>query len=208
MGGARKPPVLPRPAPGGGEPLPCRPARGISTLSGMRICECRERDVELLDLHLPARPADSAHEARFARHRAGVGTLLVAWFDGVPVGSCEVRWEGCVSPEVRAAHPECPEISGLGLWPGTRRSERAGRALIHRAEQLSRGRGHGLVGLGITRNNPRAEELCRGLGYRPSVSYLDCGSYQDGDGMDHRVADACLFLVKDLTATAPETPQP
>ena len=180
--------------------LPSHPSYGLSTLNGMRIRECRDEDVELLDLHLPSQGADSSHEARFARHRAGVGTLLVAWSDGRPAGSCEVRWEGCASPEVRAAHPDCPEICGLGLWPGTQRSQEVGRALIGRAEQLTSRRGHGLVGLGIAKNNPRAEELCRGLGYRPSVPYLDCGSYEDGDGVAHRVADACLFMVKELAA--------
>ncbi|MBA0052138.1 GNAT family N-acetyltransferase [Streptomyces sp. AJS327] len=164
----------------------------------MRISECRAEDVAVLDRHLPFAAPDSSHAARYARHRAGDGTFLVAWVDGRPAGSCEVRWTGCESPEVRAAHPGCPEISGLGVWPGALRSRGIGSALIGTAEELAVQRGHRLLGLGVEKNNPRAEALYKRLGYRLSTPYLDCWSYEDGDGVTHRVADARLFFVKPL----------
>ncbi|AXK31314.1 GNAT family N-acetyltransferase [Streptomyces armeniacus] len=162
----------------------------------MRITECREGDVELLDRHMPSPGATSQHARRFARHVERSGTFLVAWRGELPVGSCEVRWDGCEAPEVRLAHASCPEISGLGVWPEVLRSERTGTALIETAEKLVRGRGHASVGLGVEKNNPRAEALYFRLGYHPSVAYLACWSYEDATGMAHQVADACTFMYK------------
>jgi len=164
----------------------------------MRIRQCREEDLELLDQHMPARGAASHHEVRYARQREGVATFLVAWRDRHPVGSCEVRWEGCAAPEVRAAHPGCPEVNGLGVWPETLRSQGIGTALIREAERLAAERACRVIGLGVEKNNPRASGLYRRLGYHASVPYLDCWSYEDGAGVVHRVADACLFMIKPL----------
>ncbi|CAL9600431.1 GNAT family N-acetyltransferase [Streptomyces albus] len=164
----------------------------------MRISQCREEDVELLDQHMPSRSATSHHSARYARQREGRGTFLVAWRERVPVGSCEVRWEGCEAPEVRAAHPGCPEVNGLGVWPEILRSQGIGTALIREAERLAAQRECRAIGLGVEKNNPRAHALYQRLGYRPSLPYLDCWSYEDGAGVAHRVADACVFMVKRL----------
>ncbi|MGI5348091.1 GNAT family N-acetyltransferase [Streptomyces sp. CA-250714] len=164
----------------------------------MRISQCREEDLQLLDQHMPSRGATSHHVARYTRQREGRATLLVAWRDRRPVGSCEVRWEGCAAPEVRAAHPGCPEVNGLGIWPETLRSQGIGTALIQEAERLAAGRGCGVIGLGVEKNNPRASALYTRLGYHASVPYLDCWSYEDGAGVAHRVADACVFMVKPL----------
>lgn len=164
----------------------------------MRITECREGDVALLERQMPSPGATSRHELRFVRHREGAGTLLVAWQGALPVGSCEVRWDGCPAPEVRAVHADCPEISGLGLWPGLLRSPRPGAALIRAAEDLVRQRGLRSAGLGVEKNNPRAEALYARLGYRLSVAYLACWSYEDAGGMRHQVADACTFMHKSL----------
>lgn len=165
----------------------------------MRVSECREEDVAVLDEHMPSPGAAYDHASRFARHREGVSTLLIAWRDGMPVGSCEVQWTGCQAPEVRAVHPDCSEISGLGLWPEALRSPCVGTALIQAAEQLALGRGCVKIGVGVEKNNPRTQDLYKQLGYHLSTPYLDCGSYEDSAGRTHRVADACTFMVKPLT---------
>lgn len=168
----------------------------------MEIRECREEDVALLEKHMPSPGAAYDHPSRFDRHRAGGSTLLVAWDGRVPVGSCEILWDGCRAAEVREVHPECAEISGLGLWPETLRSPGVGTALIRAAEQLALRRGRYSVGVGVEKNNPRSEALFKRLGYRPSTPYLDCGSYEDSEGRAHRVADACTFMVKELDPAA------
>lgn len=169
----------------------------------MRISECREEDIVLLDKHMPSLGAAPRHTPRFARHCEGVSTFLIAWRESVPVGSCEVLWDGCEAPEVRAVHRDCPEIKGLGLWPETLRAQHVGSALIRAAETHVRQRDLECVGLGVEKNNPRTEDLYKRLGYSPSTPYLDCGTYQDSDGLTHRVADACTFMVKYLGAAGP-----
>jgi GNAT superfamily N-acetyltransferase len=164
----------------------------------MRISQCREEDVELLDQHIPFRSAASLHKLRYARQREGHGAVLVAWDEGRPVGSCEIRWEGCAAPEVRAAHPVCPEVNGLGAWPEALRSQGIGTGLLREAERLATGRGCPDIGVGVEKNNPRASALYQRLGYLTSVPYLDCWSYEDGAGVTHRVADARVFMVKPL----------
>ncbi|MCT2594083.1 GNAT family N-acetyltransferase [Streptomyces sp. N2-109] len=167
----------------------------------MRITECREDDVALLERQLPSPGTTSGHAERFARHQKGTGTLLVGWQGGLPVASCEVRWDGCPAPEVRAVHPGCPELSGFGLWPGVLRSPRTGALLLLAAEDLVRKRGLRSAGLGVEKNNPRAEALYGRLGYQLSVAYLACWSYEDAAGMTHQVADACTFMHKVLGDT-------
>jgi len=168
----------------------------------MRISECREDDVVQLDRYMPSPGAGPPHAVRFARHRDGDSTFLIAWRDDRPVGMCEVRWSGCEAPEVQAVHPGCSEINGLGIWLGSLQSRSVGTALIGAAEELARARGRESVGLGVEKNNPRTEALYKELGYRPSTPYLDCWSYRDGTGMTHRVADACTFMVKELLPEA------
>ena len=170
----------------------------------MMVRECREEDVMLLEEHMPfAGAAPLSHTPRFERHRDGASTLLVAWRGGVPVGSCEVLWDGCEAPEVRAVEGGCPEIHGLGQWPETLRTQPVGTALIDAAEELARARGLDRIGLGVEKNNPRTESLFKRLGYTASTPYLDCWTYQDGAGLVHRVADACTFMVKQLPAPGP-----
>ncbi|MFC4496285.1 GNAT family N-acetyltransferase [Streptomyces ovatisporus] len=164
----------------------------------MRISECREEDVVLLDEYMPSPGSTSLHGPRFARHSEGASTFLIAWRGQLPVGSCEVLWEGCEAPEVRAVHEDCPEIQGLGNWPGTLRAQSVGTALIRTAEARVRERKCFCVGLGVEKNNPRTADLYKRLGYTPSTPYLDCGVYLDGTGVFHRVADACTFMIKYL----------
>lgn len=167
-------------------------------IRSMRIAECQEHEVALLDRYIPSPGVMSSHARRHARQQAGASTFLVAWRDGQPVGSCEVRWDGCAAPEVQAAHGDCPEINGLGVWPQSFRSQGIGTALIRAAEELARKRGGKRIGLGVDENNLRAAALYSRLGYHPAAPYLDRWSYQDVEGVTHQVADACTFMIKEF----------
>ncbi|MFB4317747.1 GNAT family N-acetyltransferase [Actinomadura sp. 21ATH] len=166
--------------------------------AALRIAACRREDLDALEEHLPSPSATSYHARRFARQAAGAGTYLVAWLDGRPAGNCEVRWNGCAAPEVRAVTAGCPEVNGLHVVDALR-SRGIGTALIRRAERLAARRGARLIGLGVDdHGNPRAAALYARLGYRPTVRYLDRYSYTDDAGVEHPVEDPCVFLVKDL----------
>ncbi|MFE9998587.1 GNAT family N-acetyltransferase [Streptomyces avermitilis] len=164
----------------------------------MKIAMCRAADVALLDQYIGSAGVTSSHARRFACQEAGESTYLVAWLDGRPVGHAEVRWTGCAAAEVRAARSGCPEINGLGVWPGELRSRGIGSALIRAAEELTKERGLDVIGLGVGTDNPRAAELYARLGYRPLTGYVDRWSYEGRDGTAHECADPCTFLVKEL----------
>jgi RimJ/RimL family protein N-acetyltransferase len=163
----------------------------------MIVRECRPQDVAVLEHHIGSPGLSRYHEARFERHRRGLGTFLVAWIDDVPVGSGEVLWRGCGADEVQQRFPGCPEISGLTVWPPERQSKGVGTALIRAAEALAVQRGHHRIGLGVDDQNERAAALYLRLGYRETgCLYLDRYHYVDDRSVRHEVADPCRFLVK------------
>ncbi|MCX5389511.1 GNAT family N-acetyltransferase [Streptomyces sp. NBC_00094] len=164
----------------------------------MEIRPCRAADVPLLDRHIPNPGAPARHADRFARQEAGLGTYLLAWRDGVPVGYGQVRWDGCAAPEVRAVLGDCPELNGLDVWPEGFRGQGIGTALVHAAEALVRERGGTALGLGVAHDNPRAAALYARLGYEAAVTYTDRYGWTDAEGRTHACADACIFLVRSL----------
>ncbi|MET9911317.1 GNAT family N-acetyltransferase [Streptomyces sp. NPDC006476] len=164
----------------------------------MEIAVCRPEDVEVLERFMPSTSVDGSHAARFARQEAGQSSYLLPWIDGTPVGHAEVRWTGGRAPEVRAAHPDCPEINGLFVWPESVRSLGVGTALIHAAEELALRRGLGLMGLGVGEDNARAAALYARLGYLPTMVYQDPRAHVDAEGVRHEYAERCRFLVKKL----------
>lgn len=165
----------------------------------MEILACRPEDLAVLERFMPSHSVDGSHPARFGRQEAGRSTYLIPWLDGRPVGHAEVRWTGCAAPEVRAAHPGCPELNGLLVWPETLRSQGIGTALIRAAEELALARGVGVMGLGVDDENPRAAALYARLGYRGGVRYVDRWTYLDADGTRREHADPCVFLTKGLS---------
>ncbi|MGP3969732.1 GNAT family N-acetyltransferase [Streptomyces sp. 6N223] len=165
-----------------------------------RIAECRDEDVAVLDVVLPSESATANHAQRYGRQCAGAGTYLIAWRDGRPVGTCEVRWDGCAAGEVRAVVGDCPEINGLFVWPESLRSQGIGTAFIRTAEDLARGRGVWRMGLGVGEDNVRAAALYRRLGYRPVTSYVDRYAHGDAEGVVQHVANPCTFMVSTLSS--------
>lgn len=181
-----------------------RPMSAAGTVVVMRILVCRDDDLAVLDEHMPTPSATSFHAQRLARQAAGTSTYLIAWLDDRPVGVGEIRWDGCASPKVRAALPDCPEINGLHVVDSLQ-SRGIGTALIRTAEQLATDRAVRMIGLGVDEHdNPRAAALYERLGFKPVIGYLDCWSYVDEAGVDHVFEDPCIFLAKSLSpAPAP-----
>jgi ribosomal protein S18 acetylase RimI-like enzyme len=167
----------------------------------MIIRACREQDLALLERHIPSPGQSRYHEVRFQRQQQGLSTFLVACIDDVPVGSGEIRWQGCAASEVHERHPDCPELNGLAVWPPERRSHGIGTAIIRAAEALAGQRGYHQIGLGVDDQNPRAAALYLRLGYKETgCRYLDRYHYIDDHGVRHDVADPCRFLIKPIPA--------
>ncbi|MFC6017492.1 GNAT family N-acetyltransferase [Plantactinospora solaniradicis] len=165
----------------------------------MIIRQCREPDVALLERHIPSPGRNRYHEERFLRHQAGISTFLVVYLDDVPVGSGEVRWQGCDDPEVRRRYPGCPELNGLTVWPPERQSRGIGTALVREAENIARQRGRRQLGLGVADDNPRAAALYLRLGYQETgCRYVGTYPFVDDHGIRHEIAESCRFLVRSI----------
>lgn len=165
----------------------------------LTVHPCQEHDLALLRAHVPTPGHPERHSIRFGRQTDGLSTFLIAWIDGVPFGAGEILWRGCAAPEINEHYPDCPELSGLDVWPPERRSQGIGTALIEAAEDLARQRGYRQIGLGVEDENARAAALYLRLGYRETGRrYLDRYQYTDSDGVRHDVADPARFLVKNL----------
>jgi len=150
----------------------------------VRVEVCRAADVDALEQYIPSPGVNRFHEARFRRQELGASTFLVAFLDDVPVGSGEILWPGCGDDQVRRRFPDCPEFSGLIVWPAQRRSRGIGTTLIRAAEARVRRRGRRWIGMGVDDTNPRAAALYLRLGYRDEeCHYLDRYHYIDDNGV-------------------------
>jgi hypothetical protein len=104
-----------------------------STVRPVEIRECEAGDVAHLERWKPS-GLTQVHTRRFQRQERGLGTFLIAWLNGSPVASAEIRWDGCAAVEVQRAFPDCSEINGLQVWPAEIRSQGVGTSLITEAE--------------------------------------------------------------------------
>ena len=165
----------------------------------MDIRQCQEADLQQLEAGNPSPGSTRYHDRRFERQQQGASTFLIAWADGVPIGTGEILWHGCAAPEVHQRYPDCPELNGLHVWPDKRRSHGTGTAIIGAAEALARDRGCQQIRLGIDDDNLRAAALYQRLGYHEvGLRYLDRYYYLDDHGHRHDIADPARFLVKQL----------
>lgn len=162
----------------------------------LRFRQCRPQDVALLDRLDPSPSLASFHVNRFERQTAGVGTYLLAWRRRSLVGHAEILWDGCRDAAVNVAHPHCPEINALDVFPESVRSQGIGSALIRACEDLARERGRSRIGLGVADSNPRAAGLYQRLGYTGSTRYLDRYTCIDSMGNRYDFADPCVFLTR------------
>ncbi|MGH8879455.1 MAG: GNAT family N-acetyltransferase [Stackebrandtia sp.] len=162
------------------------------------IRACRPGDVAVLDRHNPSPSVASFHAQRYARQTAGTATYLIAWYGRTPAGHAEINFATHPAAEVARAHPHCPEIRGLEVFPAHRRSHGIGTALISRAETAARRHGFDHIGLGVAVANNAAARLYHRLSYRGDLAYHDLYTCLDSLGTRHHFADECVFLTKAL----------
>jgi ribosomal protein S18 acetylase RimI-like enzyme len=163
----------------------------------MLIRECAAADVERLEEAYPT-GTHRRHAQTVERQQRDRCAFLVAWEGDEPLGHGEVMWQGCTTPEVRAAYPECPEINGLRVYRADLRGRGIGTALIRSAEDRTRERGFQWLGLGVGDDNPRAAHLYERLGYHAGIHYTAAWTYEDDAGVTQAVEDPRTFMVRDL----------
>jgi GNAT superfamily N-acetyltransferase len=142
------------------------------------------------------------HVERFARHRRGEITCLAAWEDVVPIGYVFLRWPGSSDATAQARSLACVELGDLAVTEGAR-GRGVGRMLLETAEALAVERGHHLIGLEVTVDNP-FNEVARALYHRHG--YRDAGfgifvsgyTYWDSAGQPHRDEEPYRYLTKSL----------
>jgi GNAT superfamily N-acetyltransferase len=164
----------------------------------VEIAECRAEDVEVLEGVDPT-GANRWHAHKYQRQVAGLSTYLVAWEGGRPVGHGEIRWDGCASPTVQRAVPDCPELNGLLVYRDEDRGRGIGTALILAAVDRAVARPCPRIGLGVGADNPSAARLYERLGFVAAVEYVDVWRARDEHGVEHQFEDPGWFLVRELT---------
>jgi putative acetyltransferase len=165
------------------------------------VREATQADLATLERFLPTGQAQ-VHASHLASAAEGRTSFLVAWEGERPLGTGVVRWDGPVGDVAAAACPGVPEIAHLHVAEEAR-GRGAGTALVSRAEDLVRARGHDRCALGVAEENTAAARLYSRLGYR-DVGAVDVVSYTwvDETGAAHPTTETCRLLVADLVRDA------
>ncbi|TQK20810.1 acetyltransferase (GNAT) family protein [Microbacterium sp. SLBN-154] len=144
-------------------------------------------DIESIEAREP--PGQGFARAMWELQQRGESVLLVAWSDGVPVGSAQLDLRS--DPwEVKNLHVD-EQARGQGV----------GTALMAAAERLAAPTGRLTVGVGV--DNPRARALYERLGYsQTGQETTTTYEYVDERGARRTATETDVLLVKDLAAAA------
>ena len=133
--------------------------------------------------------------------------IAAVWVGRRPVALGFVDWSGPRPQELQGSWPGVPEIHRLYVLPAYR-SLRVGARLIDFFEQRALQRGKSCIGLGVHRSNTRALALYQRLGYGPETTPFTDGFVSVGPGgVQHRVLEPALFLVRELVPAAVQARQ-
>jgi GNAT superfamily N-acetyltransferase len=134
------------------------------------------------------------------RQRTDRGVLLLALWDGSPVGHLFLRCEPAQEPEVRDRLPGTPLLQHFAVH-SSYRNRGTGTALLEFAARLLRARGYARVALGVGPENHDAVRLYQRLGF-VEWPYLPVATTKEEylpDGSRRRTPELCRIFVKDLT---------
>ena len=171
----------------------------------VRVRVVVEAEVPILVAAFPEKGAApfNRHAERFAWQQRGDVTCLVAWQDETPVGHVFLRWPGGQGGlTVQACALGCVEVGDLSVVEQAR-GRGTGRTLMEAAQALAAARGHALIGLEVTVNNPHeqvARALYQRLGYRDAGcgEFISGYTYWDAAGTPHRDEHLHRYLTRQL----------
>jgi ribosomal protein S18 acetylase RimI-like enzyme len=129
---------------------------------------------------------------QYQHHLRGERTVLIADFNGFPIGQAAVLWNG------KPTHPHIPDIQSLRVFEAFR-GLRVGTTLLEACEDAARARGFTEVSLAVSLENPRAQKLYEKRGYRATGEpYEDEWHYIDAQGEMCPQVDWVIDLIKPL----------
>lgn len=138
--------------------------------------------------------ADLRHfyERQWMAHQIGEAFVLVADFNGFPIGQAAIYWEG------KPAHPGIPDLQSLRVHP-IFQGQGIGTQLLDAGALVVKERGFSQIGLSVNPDNLRAHHLYERCGFRlMSAPYQDHWQYTNAAGETVVVTEVILDMVKDL----------
>jgi ribosomal protein S18 acetylase RimI-like enzyme len=151
----------------------------------------QERDLRPLEWH-GGEDLREFYAALWGAHAAREIHVLVAEFNGFPIGLANIRWPG------KPTQPGVPDVQSLRVHP-IFRGLKIGSLLLETCEILVAARGHNRIGLSVGLDNPKAKKLYERHGYRvDGEAYCDVWYYTDARGQAVRVEEHVVDMVKNL----------
>lgn len=130
------------------------------------------------------------HHAQWHNHREETIRVLIADFNGFPIGQVAVHWRG------KPTHPLVPDVQSLRIFTAFR-GLGLGTLLLDCAENAVRERGFSYISLSVALDNPRAQQLYERRGYKIFGDiYHDEWQYLDAQGETRHVREEVLDMVK------------
>lgn len=134
----------------------------------------------------------SFYREQESHHKNGEIEVVVADFNGFPIGQAAIHWNG------KPTHPQIPDIQSVRVHPIFRRLG-IGSYLIYECEVLIAKRGHPEVSLSVAQDNDMARHLYERLGYVVTgTTYSDVWFYLDAKGQSVRNEETVWDMVKEL----------
>jgi ribosomal protein S18 acetylase RimI-like enzyme len=132
------------------------------------------------------------YQRQWMAHEIGEAFVLIADFNGFPIGQAAIYWEG------KPAHPGIPDLQSLRVHP-IFQGQGIGTQLLEAGALVVKQRGFSQIGLSVNPDNLRAHHLYERCGYRVMCApYQDHWQYTDATGQTIVVSEIILDMVKEL----------
>lgn len=153
------------------------------------VRELGESDTRALEWH-GGDDLRSWYEEQWAQHHDGISCVLVADFNGFPIGQVAIQWEG------KPTHPHIPDLQSFRVFPAFR-GMGIGTRLLQASEYTVQTRGFAQVSLAVTPHNTAARRLYERRGYHVVGDiYNFVWHYTDAGGQSVRVEETVIDMVK------------
>lgn len=132
------------------------------------------------------------YENQWRAHSYGEAFVLIADFNGYPIGQAAIYWEG------KPVHPAIPDVQSLRVHPAFQ-GQGIGTRLLSAAEVIAKQRGLPQLGLSVGRENKGAHRLYERCGFRVlNEEYEASWEYVNALGETVKVDDVIIDMVKDI----------